>query len=329
MIHSGIHKPRRDKGAWIFAAGERTDEIYFLCVVDLEPFLNHLYRAGNNPDNPGRRMSYWGAAGYYHMRRNMMRMMRKATGAAMALAFAASALIGTGGAASAKVGPTSGTFALVSRYVWRGQDLLQNNDAAFQPSVTFSLKNSLSLNVWGSVGKGGPNDANELDELDFTLSKSGALNDAVNWTFGHTYYTFHTAGNDESQETFAGLSLPKAAMKPSVTLYGDWGGDVSKGYYLNVAGGHDIPLAGNKRVPSITMNVSAGYCDGQWSMKPGLSDVNVSLAAPIALEGFTVTPFVTYTYVPDKASSAKGQTSPPFINTQNEIWGGVNFDVKF
>ena len=267
---------------------------------------------------------------YKTKRRTTMNLLKKTTGAAAALAFAASMLLGSG-AASAKVGPTSGTFALVSRYVWRGQDLNPNNDMAFQPSITFSLHDSVSLNVWGSIGKSGVNQNKgmELDELDFTLSKSGAFSKDLNWTVGHTYYTFHTLSNDESQETYAGVSLPKVAMKPSVTLYGDWGSDVSRGYYLSVAGSHDIPLAGNKRLPSITMNVSAGYCDGQWSMKPGLSDVNVSFAAPVEMKAFTVTPFITYTYVPDKASSAKGQTSPPFINTQNELWGGVNFDVKF
>ena len=215
-----------------------------------------------------------------------------------------------------------GSVAYVSRYIWRGQDLLADNDPAIQPSVTFTFSRNVSFNVWGSYGFGGPNEKNELDELDFTLSYSGALNKLVSYTVGHTYYTFHTGGLEESQETFAGISFPEAPLNPAVTLYGDWGSDVSRGYYLSVTGSKEFRLG---RSQPLTLSLSVGYCDGQWSMEPGISDINIGLSTTKKLGLVTITPSLNYTYVPDKASTAKGTTSPPKINTHNEIWMGVTF----
>ncbi len=231
--------------------------------------------------------------------------------------------------ASANVG-VDGSVTYVTRYIWRGQDLLPNNDGAIQPSLTLGLPGSLSLNMWGSYGIGGPNEKDELDELDFTLSYSGSITKYIEYTFGHTYYTFHTAGPDESQETFAGVSF-KTFLNPAFTLYGDWGSDVSRGYYLLASASHDFSLGwGIKNVaPALTLSVSAGYSDGQWSMEPDLSDLNIGLALPIKAGVFTIKPLVTYTYVPDKASVYSGESSPPKPNVSDEIWGGVAFEFGF
>lgn len=67
---------------------------------------------------------------------------------------------------------------VVSRYVWRGQDL---GHAAIQPSLGVSYK-GLSLSAWGSYGI---TDGSDTDELDLTLSYStGGL------TIGITDYWF-------------------------------------------------------------------------------------------------------------------------------------------
>ena len=250
--------------------------------------------------------------------------------ASLAVALALFAFAGARPAAAAEI-KGSGSIAYVTRYIWRGQDLLWNNDPAIQPSFTFELMKSLSLNIWGSYGFGGPNEKNELDELDFTLTYSGEINKDISYSVGHSYYTFHVAGPDESQETFGGLSFPNVPLKPSLTLYGDWGSDVSRGYYLLLAGSHEIPLAWGLKdaAPALTLGLSAGYCDGQWSMEPGVSDLNVGLSLPITEGKFTITPSLTYTFIPHKASGAKGETSPPKINTQDEIWGGVAFGFGF
>jgi uncharacterized protein (TIGR02001 family) len=222
----------------------------------------------------------------------------------------------------------STSVAYVTRYVWRGQDLLSDNDPAIQPSLTFALPINLSFNIWGSYGFGGASGKNLLNELDFTLSYAGTINKDISYTVGHYYYTFHhlAAGSPkESQETFAGVSFPNAALKPSITLYGDWGSSVSKGYYLSVAGSRDFKLGIVKKAPSLTLNLSAGYCDGQWRMEPGVSDINLGISTSLTIGKTIVTPAITYTYVPHKGSSAKGDTVPPKINLKDEIWGSLNF----
>jgi len=252
--------------------------------------------------------------------------MRKGIISITGIALFAAVIICAAGLPAA-AGPVSASANLVSRYIWRGQDLLPSNDMALQPSVTYTLPQGVSLNAWGSFGFGGPNEKDELDELDFTASYSGEISGRLSYTVGHTYYTFHTAGPDESQETFAGVTLTKVEMKPAIMVYGDWGSDVSRGYYVNISGSKDfkVMLAGEK---TMTLGLSAGYCDGQWSMEPGISDVNFSLSMPLKMKRITLTPSVNYTYVPDKASSAKGTTSPPKINSQNELWAGIGITLN-
>jgi hypothetical protein len=221
---------------------------------------------------------------------------------------------------------TAGSLSYVSSYIWRGQDLLPDNDSAIQPSITFTNADGVSLNLWGSFGFGGSDQVNHLDEWDYTLSYTGSISPALGWSIGHSYYTFPSVGGiTESQESYFRLSFPKVPLSPAFTLYGDWGH--GKGYYANLAGSKEASLnLGRTKVP-ISLAFSVGYTDGQWGFEPGFSDVNLSVGFPIGREGRLFTPSLNYTYVPEKGSIANGDV-PPKINYDNEFWVGLKYDFN-
>jgi uncharacterized protein (TIGR02001 family) len=219
---------------------------------------------------------------------------------------------------------TAGSFSYVSSYIWRGTDSLPDNDPAFQPSLTFTHSNGISLNLWGSYGFGGPDETSRLDELDYTLGYTSSKNPAFQWSVGHSYYTFLTDdGTTESQETYVGFSFPEAPLEPNFTLYGDWGH--GKGYYANLSGGKDVSL--NLWKKAMSLSFSIGYSDGQWDYEPGFSDINLGVSFPFGHEEKPFTLSLNYTYVPRKGSNAE-ENVPPKINYKNEFWVGLKYDFN-
>ena len=81
---------------------------------------------------------------------------------------------------------------VVSRYIWRGQDL---GDVSLQPTLGLAYK-GLSLAAWGSVGLSDPDDTKELDLT--LVYKTGGLNIGVTYDFGPVAVQWFTnfAGND-------------------------------------------------------------------------------------------------------------------------------------
>ena len=101
---------------------------------------------------------------------------------------------------------------LVSRYVWRGQDL---GGVSVQPSLGVSYK-GISLSAWGSVGLSNPQDAREVDltigytiggfnigVTDYWVEDSHVFEGTIGYDFGFASLNWYTnfAGNDISADT--------------------------------------------------------------------------------------------------------------------------------
>lgn len=170
---------------------------------------------------------------------------------------------------------------LVSKYVWRGQDL---GDAAIQPTLGLSYK-GLSLSAWGSYGivKSGSYTANpKEEELDLTLAYSiGGFNIGVTDYFCATDTKYFLYKNDETAHTF------------EANIGYDFG-PLSIQWYTNFAGADGCNKSGNRAYSSyfelnapfklggLDWNATAGavpYATDFYADATGFAVTNISLKA--------------------------------------------------
>lgn len=165
---------------------------------------------------------------------------------------------------------------VVSKYIWRGQDL---GHAAVQPTVGVAYK-GLSLSAWGSYGI---TDSSDTDELDLTLSYStGGL------TVGVTDYWF--SGGDNRYFLYD-------AHRTAHVFEGNIGYDfgcLSLNWFTNFAGADGMNKDGKRAYSSyfeiaapfklggVDWNVAAGavpFATTSYADANGFAVVNLSLTA--------------------------------------------------
>lgn len=137
-------------------------------------------------------------------------------------------LLSTAGLVQAEEGVLSGTIDVtyLSRYIWRGFDMYDNNHSAIQPSIDLDLYGTgLGVKIlWSRANKSGFED-NEW--LNYTLYYNNSLfeaqNYATDYTVGWGYYSYPDSPKNASdlQEFFATLSWPEicpTGVVPSYTI---------------------------------------------------------------------------------------------------------------
>jgi len=230
----------------------------------------------------------------------------------------------------------------VSKYLWRGFDILDDK-AAFQPSVNVDLGSGFSLNVFtsmpgGSAGKDkyGVSRLN-YEEWRYTLTYAGTAfegeaykaNYGINWT----YYDFPQApGNDEGdmQEFVVGFSLPdicEAGIVPSYAIVRMWpakggGANRAMGGYIHVFGlGYQYTCPDLPELP-LNLSCSATYNDGtpggagidsDWSHI--VWGISTTIDCP---SGGKITPALYYQTSMDDS-----------VNDEDELWCGVTYGFSF
>ncbi|MFH1361908.1 MAG: TorF family putative porin [bacterium] len=179
----------------------------------------------------------------------------------------------------------NGTF--VSQYIWRGFDL-NANQPAFQPGLSMPIGDSdFSFDIWGNVNLG-QTSAKEFTELDYILTYAKSFN-GIDYSAGYTYYTFPnlTGAAAKSGEYFAGVGFPDQEFSPAITLYYDH--DQGDGLYASLSGSYDIA------------SLTVGYSGGQWGAASGISDITLGLGTEFEYQDLSLSPFLTYTYIPESS----------------------------
>jgi hypothetical protein len=205
---------------------------------------------------------------------------------------------------------------VTSRFIWRGFDLLPDNNSALQPSLTFDLGDSgFSLNIWASFALTDRDIYKYWDEIDLTLTYALKTPEALSLVLGFTNYGYWFARNFEfkdntTQEFFVELGFPKVPLSPTLTAFYDI--NLGDGLYVQLTGGHAVPLGG------LTLDLAAalGYNAGMFlpeGADTGFSDLTIGASLPIKLGGLTLSPFVNYTFVFLDA-----------VNDDNELWFGAS-----
>lgn len=240
----------------------------------------------------------------------------------LAVGFLALALTGLAAARTCfALGPVTVGLEVdhVSRYVWRGYDLVEDNRPAVQPSgtVTWEPAENLSLfaDVWASYGVSEPDSGNQWDEIDYTLGLEYALSEGISLSLGHVFYHFPPLGGDsegnDTQEVYAGVDAGcPHGLFASLYLYYDY--DDGDGLYANLGVGYERDLAEGV---SASLGADVGYMsyrrdadDGGFYLDldgdgfRGFSDANFKLGVSADLGyGLTLAETLTYTLPLDDA----------------------------
>lgn len=197
-----------------------------------------------------------------------------------------------------------------SKYIWRGQNLVDNWVA--QPTVGASFK-GVSVSFWCNYDI----DGGEWTEADLTLDYTaglGAINESLeklSVSIGYIYYTFPNLDHDDtSQEIYAGLGLD-IILSPSLTVYYDW--DTGDGAYIEGGISHTYELEYFDVTPSAVI----GYNDGQWGYDSSFSNALLSLNVSKTLgEYFTIGATIAESIALDD-------------QYDSEFYGGVNLSASF
>ena len=229
----------------------------------------------------------------------------------------------------------------VSKYIWRGFDILDDT-AAFQPSVNVDLGSGLSLNVWASLpgSSGGSNVLGlsrvNMEQWNYTLTYAATAFEGeaykTNYGISWRYYDFpDMASNDlDMQEIVVGFSFPdicEAGIVPSYAIIKMWpakGGGANRGMggFIHVFGlGYQYTCPDLPELP-LDLSCAAVYNDGtpnhlnvdhDWSHI--LWGISTTIDCPA---GGTITPALYYQTSMDDS-----------VNTEDELWCGISYGLSF
>lgn len=210
----------------------------------------------------------------------------------------------------------SSNLTLVSRYIFRGSDIIRDNRPAVQPSVTLNLGESgVWFNAWSAVALV-DTDFVEVDLIvgyDKVLSKDITLSTGIG-LFTFPSYPNYPDKNSSSPEIYSGATFSSVPLSPRLTAYYDF--NLGDGFYLTLDLQKSFYLGGQALRPTFLL----GYTNQnkKFGVDPGLSDICFGLSTDFFLKGLTLAPSLNYVIVPNET-----------VNEENEIWVGLSINHDF
>jgi uncharacterized protein (TIGR02001 family) len=221
---------------------------------------------------------------------------------------------------------TNVDLAYVSKYIWRGT--VQNDDPAFQPSITLSNPSGVSFNFWGSMNTSAGNSGNFTEE-DYTLSYAWTAGTKA-MSAGYIYYAFPNTAFASTQEVYSSICFGG----PLCTTFSmNYDFDEAGGFYGALSGGYACNLTPSKSVPT-TMNLSAklgfatsGYNDFYFGVdKTALVDFVLGASVPYEAGKMTITPSLSYSMV---VNSELGDSLSASSVGKNNFVSGLTLSSSF
>jgi len=188
-------------------------------------------------------------------------------------------------------GSVYGQVDLVSRYVWRGFDLLPGNHAAIQPSFTVELgKSGFAIGIWSSFALAQRGTFKYSDEIDVTLSYAFKMPEGWKLNAGFTNYGYWFANNfkfkdNTSQEFYATAAKTDLLLAPTLSVYYDF--NLGSGLYVTLGGSHELKVG--KKI-NVTVGGLIGFNSKQYINKTGFSDVDFYAKVPLTIGKLTLIP---------------------------------------
>lgn len=244
---------------------------------------------------------------------------------ALLLLVAAVLLAGTWStSARAEAGALSGEVGVdyASRYIWRGIDLIPDNQPAIQPwfTVGYGLTDKLTINYlfWADyrlVSGADPEDRdgetdNDWDEFDHVVSLTYEHDDT--WSFELGYILYYLPSLTNTQEIYAGatMALPYN-LSTSLYVYYDFDDDTPYGTYTKWSVDYSRELTD---FAEVSASVGLGYMHYSGDFDSGLSDLPLSLGLTFDLgKGVSAKLSANYSFTLDALDDNE-------INDKDEAW---------
>ncbi|MCK5146465.1 hypothetical protein KAR48_06890 [bacterium] len=203
----------------------------------------------------------------------------------------------------------SGDAGVVSRYIWRGMDMMPDNAPTAQLNMNYVFGMSgISFSASGSMAMRDRDLLKAGDEAIFVLDYS-KVGEKFGFTFGLNNYLYPNAGGDSySPEIYTGISFQSIIMFPTLTFYYDF--NLADDWYVSLSGGQFVPIG--ERL--FTLGWVVGYNHGQFGTDPGISHIDITLSTDVFPFGQKVTPVIGYVITPGDR-----------VNIENEFWFGARW----
>jgi hypothetical protein len=211
-------------------------------------------------------------------------------------------------------GAVSAQVDLVSRYIWRGFDLLPDNHAAIQPTFTIDLGESgFSLNVWSSFSLAQRGVFKYSDEIDVTLEYAFKVAEGWELSAGFIHYGYWFADNFKfkdhtSLEVYATVARTDLPLSPTLSVYYDL--NLGSGLYVTLGGSQEWKMS---KKANMEVGGLIGFNSKQYIDKTGFSDIDLYARLPLTMGRLTLTPSLNVTMpLLDE------------VNEETEIWFGFS-----
>ena len=211
---------------------------------------------------------------------------------------------------------TSSTLTLVSRYIFRGSDIIRNNRPSVQPSLTLNLgKSGLWCNLWSAIALVDT----DFVELDFIVGYDKDLSKDITLSTGVGYFTFPSSPNypdknSTSPEIYLGTTFSSIPLSPRLTAYYDF--NLGDGLYLTLDLQKSFPVWTKVFRSTFLLGYTSQYKN--MGVDSGLSDICFGLSTDFVFKKLTLTPSLNYVIVPNET-----------INPEDEIWAGLSINYDF
>jgi len=230
--------------------------------------------------------------------------------------------------AMAEAGKLTGEVGVdyASRYIWRGIDLIPDNQPAIQPrfSLTYGITDQLSVKYlfWADyrlVSGADPEDRgtetdNDWDEFDHVPSLLYTLNDTWSFELGYIWYYLPSIPN--TQEVFGGatMALPQNHYT-SLYVYYDFDKDNPDGIYVKWTIGGSQPI---NDYAKCFYSAGLGYMDydhrNSGDFDAGLADLPLTAGIAVDLgKGLSATISGNYSFNVDALDDND-------LNDKDEAW---------
>jgi hypothetical protein len=227
--------------------------------------------------------------------------------------------------AMAEAGKLTGEVAVdyASRYIWRGYDLIPDNQPAIQPrfSLTYGITDQLSVKYlfWADyrlVSGADPEDRgtetdNDWDEFDHVPSLLYTLNDTWSFELGYIWYYLPSLNNNNEVYVGATMALPH---NHATSLYVYYAIDdfYDKGVYVKWSVSGSQPITDYAKC---FYSAAIAYMDYDNGFDDGFADLPLAVGIAIDLgKGLSATISANYSINTDDALEDNG------INDKDEAW---------
>lgn len=223
--------------------------------------------------------------------------------------------------AMAEAGKFGGEVAVdyASRYIWRGYDLIPDNNPAVQPrfSVAYGITDELTVKYlfWADYRLVSGSDRteendNDWDEFDHVPSLVYTPNDT--WSFELGYILYYLPSLTNTQEVYGGATMALPANHyTSLYVYYDFDDDTPDGVYVKLAVGGSQTIT---EYAKCFYSAGLGYMDYDEGFDDGFADLPLTAGISIDLSrGLSATISGNYSFTLDALEDND-------LNDKDEAW---------